>query len=72
MDVEKEVKDFLLKLRELRCDDMAQCSFLLQHKFAREAKFYQERISTIDEIKMQLEMVLDGHKKGNEVKFRFD
>jgi hypothetical protein len=51
---------------------MKQCNFLLQHKFAREAKFFQERISTIDEIKMQLEMVLDGHKKGNEVRFRFD
>lgn len=71
MDTQKEIKDFILKLKELRSDDMKQCNFLLNHKFDREAKYYQERIKVIDEIRMELEMVLDGHKKGIEANFKF-
>lgn len=71
MDTQKEIKDFILKLKEHRSDDMKQCDFLLNHKFEREAKYYQERMRIFDEIRMELEMVLDGHKKGIEANFKF-
>lgn len=67
----EEIKNFILKLKEHRSDDMKQCDFLLNNKFEREAKYYQERMRIFDEIRMELEMVLDGDKKGIEAKFIF-
>jgi len=67
----EEIKNFILKLKEQRSDDMKQCNFLLNHKFEREAKYYQERMRIFDEIRMELEMVLDGDKKGIESNFKF-
>ncbi len=71
MDTEKEIKDFLLKLKEQRTDDRNQCRFLSNHNFHIEAKYYQERIKFIDVIESQLEMVLGGHTRGIDVEFKF-
>lgn len=65
----QEIKAFIENLKEERSIMNQKLNFVNQHKFNKEADFIRNRIQVINTILDGLESVVNGHKKGIDVKF---
>lgn len=65
----EEIKAFIENLKEERTNLNHRLNFVYQHKFNREAEFIRNRIQNINTILDGLESVVNGNKKGIDVKF---
>lgn len=65
----KEVLDFIEKLRQERDEFNNKLRFVHEHKFTKEADYLREKVSVINTIMYELEIVAKGKQKGIDSKF---
>ena len=66
-----EIKDFITRLKEERMNLNYKLSFMVQHKFDKEAEYLRNKVDIINIILHELEAVASGHTKGVNAKFTF-
>lgn len=67
--MEKEISDFIEKLKEERFDINQKLRFVHEHKFTKEADYLRNKVQIINTILHELESVNTGFTKGINAKF---
>lgn len=65
----KEFQEFADRLKEVENQKRQRVKFCQQHNFGEEVRWLQKQLVIISEIRMEMEMVANGHRKPSEATF---
>ena len=65
----KAFQEFADKLKEVENQKRQKIKFCKEHNFGHEVLWLQKQLTTISEIRMEMEMIASGHRKPSEATF---